>query len=108
MVCICSLLSHPIPLSPTQVAAKRLLDDRYKWKRPHAASRLGSVRAEALAQVQTLGNRQFLRKSVTTPQQQTLSMTHLQLFDNMKKKFSVRLQTQEGVHCGVVEISSKV
>ena len=108
-VCIRSFPSPPIPLRPTQVAVPRRLGDRYKWKRPHAASLTGSVHPNGLQTVceqNTLGKREFLGKSVITTQQQTLSMTHIQLFNNVDKKFSVKLETPKGVHCGDIEIES--
>ena len=53
-----------------------------------------------------MGKREVLGKSVITTQQQTLSMTHIQLFNNVDKKFSVKLETLKGVHCGDIEIES--
>ena len=50
-----------------------------------------------------MGNREFLRKSVTTAQQ-TLSMTQMQLFNNVGNEFLVRLKLQEGVEYGVVKV----
>ena len=107
-VCICSFLSHPTPLSSTQVAGPRPLGDRYTWKRPHATDLLGSVHPQGLVQERhILGHREFLCKSVTTTQQQTLSITHIQLFNNVDKRFSVSLKTPLGFWCGDVEIESR-
>ena len=39
-------------------------------------------------------------------QQQALSTTHIQLSDKANKIFYVKLETQEGVECGDVEIGS--
>ena len=107
-VCICLILFPPIPLSLTQVAVLTPLADKDKWKRPHEATLLRSVHQEGLVRERhTLGNSEFLGKSVTTTQQQISSITHIQLWDlKVNEGFSVRLETQDGVHCGDVEIKS--
>ena len=69
-VCICLILFPPIPLSPTQVAVLTPLADKDKGKRPHAASLVRSIHQEGLVRERrTLGNSEYLCKSVTTSQQ---------------------------------------
>ena len=69
MVRVCSFLSSPLALNPTQVVVQTAVEDKYKRRRRHAVGVLGSVHSEELVEERcTLGNREFLGKSVTATQ----------------------------------------